>query len=588
MASTTESAPRRVLQQRTVASASALIAGVRARPAGPVFLLYLVIAVLLELPAVRHMNSRCACGWGADPTQYMWSMSWVPYAIGHGLNPFVTTKIWANHPGFDLASVTSVLGLGLVASPVTVLAGPLVAFNLVVIVSLAMNAWFAYRLCLYVSKRQLPSMLGGYLYGFSAYELGQLLGHLHLSVTFAIPAAALLTLRRIDGTIGRWWYVVLTAIVLAAQLLISTEMLFTMTLMGAAAVVCAVLLSRAEVRERILRVVPELIGAYLLMAAVCSPFLYYALKGPAVTVADLPADALGFFIPTWIMHFGGQRFIAVSLPFPGNISEQGTYLGLPVVVILAVFAVQTWWRRSTRVLVAALAVAVIWALGDTLYVDGHRTIWLPWRLLSSHRFFDQVITLRIGLYISLIAAVMVALWLAERGSRPLWRWAIAALAVVALVPKIDGSYPGSQLSLYHAHETVPRFFTSADYRHYLRRDEVVLPFPFSYADGSLNLLWQARTNMYFRMASGYFGYTPPNYATPLMPALLGGPMPRDAASQLRTFIVQHGVWDVILDPLKAPRWPPVLARIGLRAIHVDGILLYRVPPTWRTPAAASA
>ncbi len=118
------------------------------------------------------------------------------------------------------------------------------------------------------------------------------------------------------------------------------------------------------------------------MGAVCSVFLYYALKGPPLNVnGNLDADALGFFIPTQLMRIGGHRFLAVSQGFPGNISEQGTYLGIPLVVMVTAYAVQAWHRRSTRILIAALAVAVVWSLGDHLNIDGHPTIPLPWNLL---------------------------------------------------------------------------------------------------------------------------------------------------------------------------------------------------------------
>ncbi|HTX33302.1 MAG TPA: hypothetical protein VMD09_18120 [Solirubrobacteraceae bacterium] len=549
------------------------------------FVLYLVIACLFELPAVRHMNSRCACGYGSDPTQYMWAMQWWPYAIAHGVNPFWTHEIWFDPSGMDLASATSIPGLALIASPITVVAGPLVAFNIVSILAPVTAAWFAYRLCLYITKAPLPSLVGGYLFGFSAYEFGQLLGHMHLTVIFAIPAAVLLTLKRFDGVIGRARYVILTGLVLAIQLSISTEVAFTFTLMILATLVCALALSRPEARRRIVRLLPDLAGAYVVMGILCLPFLYYALKGPPLNVnGNFPADGLGFFFPTQTMRVGGHWFLPVSQSYPGNSSEQGTYLGLPLLLIVVAYAVRTWGRRTTRVLIAALAVAVIWALGDHLYIAGRPTIPLPWKLVSHLPLFDQLITARIGLYISLICAVIAALWIASTRPSALWRWSLAGLAVIFLIPRVDASYPGSDLSLYHASETIPSFFTSGLYRRYLRPNAVVMPLPFANTNGAQNLLWQADTDMYFRLASGYFGYTPPDYNSTLLPALLGGSaLPLDAPAQLRTFLGVHTVDDVVADPSTAGGWLQVLARIGLRPIRVGGVLVYRVPAAWRAP-----
>ena len=53
-----------------------------------------------------------------DNFQTMWFLNWVPYAIGHGLNPFHSSLV--NVPfGVNLLDQTSVLLLGLLLAPVT-------------------------------------------------------------------------------------------------------------------------------------------------------------------------------------------------------------------------------------------------------------------------------------------------------------------------------------------------------------------------------------------------------------------------------------------------------------------------------------
>ncbi len=68
-------------------AAEVIPAWVREHPGLTALILYLAVATLLELPVLAHLNSRCACGWGSDSTQYMWSMEWWPYAIVHGHQP---------------------------------------------------------------------------------------------------------------------------------------------------------------------------------------------------------------------------------------------------------------------------------------------------------------------------------------------------------------------------------------------------------------------------------------------------------------------------------------------------------------------
>jgi hypothetical protein len=67
----------------------------RALGAVAVLALYGVGAVLLTLhtwtsPTTHWIGSCC------DPEQTIWFLSWVPYAVGHGINPFISHQI--NYP----------------------------------------------------------------------------------------------------------------------------------------------------------------------------------------------------------------------------------------------------------------------------------------------------------------------------------------------------------------------------------------------------------------------------------------------------------------------------------------------------------
>jgi hypothetical protein len=540
------------------------------------FALYLAVVVLLERRALAHLGSVCACTPGPDPTEYMWAMVWFPHAILHGLNPLVTHELWAGSGGFDLARATFTPAEALIAWPITSLAGPVVAFNTLAILAPAVGAWFAYRLCFYITGKPGASIVGGYIFGFSSYELSQLLGHLQLSVTFAIPALVLLTLKRIDAVISARRYVVLTAVLLVFQLLTSTEVLLTATCLAAVALAYAWLITPPDSRAPITRVVRELLAAYALMAIVCSPYLYYALSRAGITNGPISADGLSFFIPTWLTGLGASPFLSVSRDFPGNLAEQGTYLGLPLIAIVAAYVIPNRTKRATRVLVAVLGVTVVWALGYYLYVDGHRTIRLPWSLFEHVPFLKLVITVRLGVYIALVCAVIASMWLAAPSKHRAGRWLLAALAVAFLFPNVDASFPGSRLQVFTARYATPQFFATRLYRRYLRPGEIVLPLPFGSVGYSL--LWQARTDMYFRLASGRFRYPPPTYPQPISSELMGrAPLTPNAPSLLRAFLVSERVSAVVADPASGQPWLGVLGRLGLRPISTGGVLLYRIP-----------
>lgn len=543
------------------------VGSLRAQHGALALLIYGGSAVVWQHHAVAHLKTSCAC-LGTDPSMFMWSMVWWPHAILDGLNPFVTHLMWVPH-SIDLAANTSVPGPALLAAPLTAVAGPVVSYNVLMLIAPITGAWFAYRLCLYLTRAPAASILCGYLYGFSTYSLGELEGHLQLVFTFAAPAAVLLTLRRLDGVVSTRRYVVLMSLVLIAQLSCGTEMAFTLTIVGVIALAAGWIFSTSEGRGKIIAVLPPLAAAYAIAGVVCSVFIYYAVTGPAVAAQrglDFPADVLSFVVPTAIFRVGGHRFLAVSNGFQAGYIETGTYLGLPIVLMVWAFLAKRWHTRGAKILAAILAVTVVWSLGEFLNIDGHATIPLPWKLVGNLPVLNELLPSRMGVYVSLVCAVIIALWLSAPGSSPLRRWPLALLAVVFLIPNT---------SFFNQQIDEPTFFTTTAYRHYLTPNEVVLPIP--YGTAGPGLLWQASAHMYFRLASGNF-YVPADYGVQpfVMQALGPGPM-KGAASALRAFVAQRHVQAIAVQADDPGGWPAVLQRLHYRSVDVGGVLLYRVP-----------
>ncbi len=550
--------------------------------------LFLLGAIVMQRHAVAHVATTIAGNGIGDPTQFMWAMWWWPHAILRGINPFVTHAIWVPD-AYNLGSVTSTPLPALVLAPLTALAGPvhgpIVSYNVANLLAPIIGAWFAYRLCLYLTRAPAASILGGWLYGFSSYGLAPLQGHLQLVFTFAVPAMVLLTLQFHRGAISRRRFVLLSALTLACQALCGTEILFTGTVMGAVALLCAFCFVPRE-RRSIVALIPPLVAAYLLMAVVCSPFLWYALTGPSVQAGQgiaYPADLLSFVIPTPMTWLGGRSFSSVSAAYLGNTAEQGTYLGLPLVAIAIAYWSESFKRPATKVLMAVTLVAVVWSLGLVLNVDGHPTISLPFKLLAGHKLFDEVLPVRIGNYTALGTALAAALWLAAPGTFRWRRWLLGLLAVIFLFPNANSVRVTGEQIFNETYQS-PVFITDGLYRGYLRRGEVILPVPFGPFGSSL--LWQAQAQGYFRLASGWFGYFPAGYTTNMVVGQLSGFHAfTDPVSLMRSFLVAHDVGAVVMVAGQGGPWPQVMSQLGLKPITVGGVWLYHVPRTLSVSAA---
>jgi hypothetical protein len=296
----------------------------------------------------------------------------------------------------------------------------------------------------------------------------------------------------------------------------------------------------------------------------------------------LPADLLSFFIPTPVTWLGGRSFSSVSAAYLANTSEQGTYLGLPLIFMAIAYWSESFKKPATKVLMAATLVAVVWSLGVLLTIDGHEIISLPFKLLASQKLFNEVMPVRIGMYTALGTAVAAAAWVAAPDGFRWRRWLLGLLAVVFLFPNADAVRPTGERIFDDAYRS-PAFIANGLYRRYLSPGEVVLPVPFGPIGASL--LWQAQARGYFRLASGWFGYYPPSYATSPVAGQLStfGPF-TDPVRLTRSFLIGHGVGAVVMLPAQAGPWPKVMSQLGLKQMSVGGVWLYQVSRALRLPS----
>ena len=421
--------------------------------------------------------------------------------------------------------------------------------------------------------------MGGYIFGFSPYMLGHMQGHLDLMLIFPIPAAVHLTLRLIDGRMGPRTYVVSMAALLTMLFLSQPELTLTFVILGAMTFALGWWLAPAS-RARIVRAMPLVLVAGAVALLVTSVFVYYALTGDVTPgffngFGDTyVADGLGFVVPTPVIRLGRNWFAEVAAAFAGGTPENGVYVGVVLALVVARYAITRWGRPVTRVLLVALAVIVVLMLGEYLHVDGHPTVPLPWKWIDGLPLFDRMAPVRLGVYMFLIVAVVVSMWLGQ--SRPgRWgaaKWIVAALGLATLLPNMASG-------LWYTVPPNHRFFTTNLYRSVLRPNEIALVLPF--ATQSDSMLWQAETGFRFRMADGYLGALLPGaYAAELgsPPMSTYGVKPDPAV--LRHFLAARGVSTVLLEAEDPQQWPPALAALGLHPRLVGGMLVYSVPHTF--------
>ncbi|HLY21606.1 MAG TPA: hypothetical protein VKT83_03975 [bacterium] len=483
------------------------------RPTGQhvlAFALYSCFALILFFPILSHPATAYIGGErgpaAQDPLSFMWFLAWIPYALAHHLNPLLTNWIFSDS-GANLAWNTAVPFVGLVMSPVTVSAGPILSYNLALILSLIVSAWSAYFAAVRVfGCGFLPALLAGAVYGFSPFQTAHAVGHLHMTTAFT-PPLFLLVLHDVLIAQRRpaWNNGAKLAALALIQYFISAEVLLMECVFAAiGTLVLLVACRHAVTSQRVRYVLRSLTLAFLIAFPVLSYPLYLTFLGrwqpshPVHGVADFyAANLLSFILPTSPQAIFGSLFLSAS--FTGG--EWNTYVGIPLIVLLAVIGRTKRGDATVRFLLTLLIAIVICSLGPSLHIAGNRStgIPLPWRLFQVVPFFRDIAANRFGEYLYLPLGFVLALYIADRSVPRHQRVlrAVASLAALAfLFPRIP-LYPATSLD-------VPDFFRRPRDAQAIESPALIVPFSTDIAaDHASAMLWQAEARMAFKMPEGY-------------------------------------------------------------------------------------
>lgn len=562
-----------------------------AAPATAAVLFYCAVAVAAYWPVSPFSSNRmmvCGCH---DAAQEAWFLTWPLFAIAHGLNPFFSN--WIAYPkGVNLAANTSMPLLGLLGAPVTALFGPVASYNFLLRLSFAASASSAF----FVFKRWAvwtpAAFLGGLLYAFSPYMVGEGLGHLFL-VFVPLPPLIFLVLERlfVSQRLPAWRAGTMLGVLAVLQYFISAEILLTTALMAAIATVIAIAARPRAALERIRHALAGLAWATgVVLGLLGYPVWYYLsgsqhIVGPSHSVAGLApfhADLLSAVVPSQSERLAPFGLWAIGNRLSGyNVTETGAYIGIPLLVLMVVLVVR--YRHDGRIKWAAAMVlfSYLFALGATLEVDGVKThVPLPFALVERIPIFQGALAGRFSLYTDLFVAVIVALGLdcarreilvrssdrhdIGRRSPARLRAGLVALSAACLVPLVP-SFPYEE-----APTDVPAYFTSTATAE-IPAASVLLAYPYPYTPDDQAMLWEAVAGMRFRIIGGQVAIpgrggrttsapatlVPPETEALFLYAMYGSPRierrvpPPDATTtrQLRDFLIRYNVETVVIDPL---------------------------------------
>jgi hypothetical protein len=490
------------------------------------------LAAIAVLLAVSVLQCRSLLGalsstvpasrFSGDVGQGVWSMAWLPFALGRGLDPFISHFQFAP-AGFNLLSNAGIFFPALLLSPITVTAGPVVAFDIGILAAPVVSGGCLYFVCRRLGAGWAGGLVAATLFGFSPYMVDEApYGHFDLTWLFFPPLAYYLVRRILldEGPASRPGLAL--GALAVVQYFTSTEILLDCVIVA----VPMTLIFLARHFGDGPRVPKRLLIALSCACLVAVPLLAYplwvTLAGPYHVLA-IPQRTSGITLSTAIWPPPNSPSAADFYPRAGS-----GFVGLGAIVVAA--ATLFWWRQAREVAHFSIGALIAFVLalgrtiraGRTLLLRTSPMAWLAhvplFRAIQPYRFSSLM-----AMFIALLCATtitQVSRRLAEPGSSgrvAVARWTAPALlaAAVLILPLLVDKFP-SGVEHVELPAAVSAAVTPGDRNATLDVNPTV-----SVLNGA-PLIWQALSGMSFRLTDGYafiqepdgtLGWFPPSTIT---------------------------------------------------------------------------
>ncbi|MFY1574480.1 hypothetical protein ACN26Z_06280 [Verrucosispora sp. WMMD703] len=455
-----------------------------------------------------------------DQVLYEWFLAVDARAL---LGDFGLSTDRLNAPvGVNLMANTSVIALGVLCAPVTLLFGAPVTFALLVTLNLAGTATAWYLLFSRTLRaRRAAATLGGALCGFAPGMVSQSNSHLHMTAQWLLPVIVWLVVRllraadpaarsdpggRVSTGVPDRRRLTTSALGLAAavaaQVFIGEEVLFLAALTLLVMAVTMILTDRDLAR----RALPAFAGAMVLAAGtallVLARPLWFQFAGP-LGVADgmfsphyFSADLRSWWAISPLSLLGDDRSAQLST----GPAEYNTFLGWPLLVVTTGCAV--WLGRRPLVLACTAGILVMAALslGPELVFDREGSgLPGPYALLGGVPVVDGALPMRFALAVPPLIATLLVLAVdrALRSTGRARRLTLVAVAV-AVVPLLPAPLPTAQ------RPPVPEFITAGHWRTCVEPGGVLVPVPLATPKEPWPMRWATAADAEFSMPQGFF------------------------------------------------------------------------------------
>ncbi len=525
-----------------------------------------------------------------DPNFYIWAWRWWTYAVAHWTNPLYSYQIGAP-AGFNLAWATTSPSVALLMWPVTGTLGPVVSFNLTLLLAPPTAAWAAFVVARRLTRSFWASLPAGAVFGFNVYVLDHSVsGQPNLTVTLLLPLIAYLVVLWWEGAIGRTGYVIWMAIAIALEFYTFVEAFADLTLLWVFGLLVALAVAGRGQRGTVVRLARQTVVAYLGAMVLAAPYLWYALTHyPTALTRQLPQfslDLAALVLPRADRLLGMRWWAAAA----GHDTAATAYAGIPLLLVLVLLAITRWSSRLVRLLMVGFVVIVLLASGPNLRIDGQQAFTWPWGGMWNWPIFKSAEPVRLIDFGYLVLSLGLALWFAQLTRSWLaraGRWTLGAVALAAVFadlptfaevvvpPTAAHSHWQQAMPDLALTNDIPSFFADGTYRQYIQPGEIVVIVS---RRGNAGMLFQATTDFYFRIAGGFINASLTNVnAIPQPVQNMSDPTPVNTQS-FEQYLHTSGAGAIIVEQAWSEAWMYNFGLAGLKPVSVGGVTVFSSTP----------
>ncbi len=566
-----------------------------------VFIVFGIIALAANWPIYPLDTHMIPNGGTGDLALSTWYLAWAPFAVLHHLNPYNTT--WLNYPvGANLAINTQYFLYGLLLSPITYTLNAIASYNLLI--------WLAYPLSgtamFWVTRRYVnhfwPSFVAGLFYGFSPYIVGEGLGHVNLMFIPFPPLIFCALYEIFTNHEHRYRWGVALSLFIIFQYMMSSEILASTAMISLISLMILAIANPNKIKPALTNAAGPIFISIIISLAVLFYPIWYSIDGPQHLVAPVQnpmsnpfrADLLGVILPT-----NSQKLYPASWRVRGSsllqldLSENGSYLGIPMLILLTTIGIKLWKNRWIRFFLIMSIIAWIISLGPYLTIDSHITsIPLPFDIITSIPIFNNMLPSRISMYSDLFIALTLAFSLNQlykpkygyskigstnlldnNSSRTLSKyrvgkkeWGLTILGIIVFLSLVPGWPYDIPLSTSNI---APSFFTSKQVDE-IPNKAIVLTYPYPSPADDEPMVWQLLARMRFRLLGGYSLFTTAQKIVTPQPAELSPPQVQSAFTAFADGPTQTYP---ILEPPSIQELAPKLLHQFIHNNHVQVIIV---------------